>query len=61
MELGADGVLLNTAVSNAENPVKMAKAMSLAIEAGRLGFEAGRMDIKEYGEASSPLSGLVTS
>lgn len=61
MELGADGVLLNTAVSNAENPVKMAKAMSLAIEAGRLGFEAGRMDMKEYGEASSPLSGLVTS
>ncbi|MED4039457.1 thiazole synthase [Niallia taxi] len=61
MELGADGVLLNTAVSNANNPVKMAKAMSLAIEAGRLGFEAGRMDMKEYGEASSPLSGLVTS
>lgn len=61
MELGADGVLLNTAVSNAENPVKMAKAMSLAIEAGRLGFEAGRMVMKEYGEASSPLSGLVTS
>ncbi|MGG0736765.1 thiazole synthase [Niallia taxi] len=61
MELGADGVLLNTAVSNAENPVKMAKAMSLAIEAGRLGFEAGRMDMKEYGEASSPISGLVTS
>ena len=61
MELGADGVLLNTAVSNANDPVKMAKAMSLAIEAGRLGFEAGRMDMKEYGEASSPLSGLVTS
>ncbi|MEI2403980.1 thiazole synthase [Niallia taxi] len=61
MELGADGVLLNTAVSNAKDPVKMAKGMSLAIEAGRLGFEAGRMDIKEYGEASSPLSGLVTS
>ncbi|WP_185767226.1 thiazole synthase [Niallia circulans] len=61
MELGADGVLLNTAVSNAGDPVKMAKAMSLAIEAGRLGFEAGRMDVKEYGEASSPISGLVTS
>ncbi|MCE4050027.1 MULTISPECIES: thiazole synthase [Bacillaceae] len=61
MELGADGVLLNTAVSNAEDPVKMARAMSLAIEAGRLGFEAGRMAMKKYGEASSPASGLVTS
>jgi len=61
MELGADGVLLNTAVSNAKDPVKMAKAMSMAIEAGRLGFEAGRMDMKQFGEASSPTSGLVTS
>lgn len=61
MELGADGVLLNTAVSNAQDPVKMAKAMSMAIEAGRLGFEAGRMDMKKYGEASSPTSGLVSS
>ena len=61
MELGADGVLLNTAVSNAKDPVKMAKAMSMAIEAGRLGFEAGRMDMKQFGEASSPTGGLVTS
>ncbi len=44
MELGADGVLLNTAVSGAKDPVKMAKAMKLAIEAGRLGYEAGRIE-----------------
>lgn len=61
MELGADGVLLNTAVSGATNPVKMAIAMKLAIEAGQLGFEAGRILEKNYGEASSPLSGMVTS
>jgi thiazole synthase len=61
MELGADGVLLNTAVSGANDPVKMAKAMKLAIEAGRLGFEAGRIPEKEYGEASSPTTGMVTS
>ncbi|MFB7138809.1 MULTISPECIES: thiazole synthase [unclassified Bacillus (in: firmicutes)] len=61
MELGADGVLLNTAVSNAKDPVKMAVAMKLAIEAGRLGFEAGRIDEKNYGVASSPITGLVNS
>ncbi|PGM52702.1 thiazole synthase [Bacillus sp. AFS053548] len=61
MELGADGVLLNTAVSNAKDPVKMAVAMKLAIEAGRLGFEAGRIEEKNYGEASSPITGLVNS
>ncbi len=44
MELGADGVLLNTAVSGAKDPVKMARAMKLAIEAGRLGYEAGRIE-----------------
>ncbi|MDN4524372.1 thiazole synthase [Fictibacillus fluitans] len=58
MELGADGVLLNTAVSGAEDPVKMAKAMKLAIEAGRLGFEAGRIPKKRYATASSPLEGM---
>ncbi|SDM44530.1 thiazole synthase [Fictibacillus solisalsi] len=58
MELGADGVLLNTAVSGAENPVKMAKAMKLAIEAGRLGYEAGRIPKKRYATASSPLEGM---
>ncbi|MET3287487.1 thiazole synthase [Brevibacillus fluminis] len=58
MELGADGVLLNTAVSGAKDPVKMALAMKLAIEAGRLGFEAGRIEKKRYALASSPLEGM---
>ncbi|MFD1739073.1 thiazole synthase [Bacillus salitolerans] len=60
MELGADGVLLNTAVSDAKDPVKMAKAMKLGIEAGRLGFEAGRIPKKKYATASSPMEGLST-
>ncbi|WP_018933708.1 MULTISPECIES: thiazole synthase [Gracilibacillus] len=58
MELGADGVLLNTAVSGANDPVKMAEAMKLAVEAGRLGFEAGRIAKKEYAVASSPKEGI---
>ncbi|MEW9032205.1 MAG: thiazole synthase, partial [Planifilum fimeticola] len=61
MELGADGVLLNTAVSQAKDPVKMARAMKLAVEAGRLGFEAGRIPRKRYASASSPQEGLVGS
>lgn len=61
MELGADGVLLNTAVSNAKDPVTMALAMKLAIEAGRLGYEAGRIEEKNFGVASSPLTGMITS
>lgn len=61
MELGADAVLLNTAVSGAKDPVKMAMAMKLAIEAGRLGFEAGRIEEKNYAVASSPTTGMVTS
>ena len=61
MELGADGVLLNTAVSSANDPVKMSKAMRLAIEAGRLGFEAGRMPKKQYASASSPAEGMIFS
>ncbi|RIW38324.1 thiazole synthase [Bacillus salacetis] len=60
MELGADGVLLNTAVSAAKDPVKMAEAMKLAIKAGRLGFEAGRIPKKRYAAASSPLEGMST-
>jgi thiazole synthase len=60
MELGADGVLLNTAVSGANDPVKMAKAMKLAIEAGRLGYEAGRIPKKKYATASSPKEGMST-
>ncbi|MGY0692731.1 thiazole synthase [Virgibacillus sp. FSP13] len=58
MEMGAEGVLLNTAVSASNNPVKMAKAMKLAIEAGRLGYEAGRIPIKRYATASSPVEGI---
>ena len=53
-ELGADGVLLNTAIAKAKSPVKMAKAMKLAAEAGRLAFEAGRMPKQRYATASSP-------
>jgi thiazole synthase len=58
MEMGADGVLLNTAVSGAKDPIKMALAMKMAIEAGRLGFEAGRIPKKRYASASSPMEGL---
>ncbi|WP_339227268.1 thiazole synthase [Oceanobacillus sp. FSL K6-2867] len=59
MELGADGVLLNTAVSGAKNPIKMAKAVKYALEAGRLGYEAGRIEEKDYAVASSPTTGMV--
>ncbi|OEH92955.1 thiazole synthase [Bacillus solimangrovi] len=58
MELGADGVLLNTAVSGANDPVQMAEAMKLAVQAGRMGYEAGRIPKKEYATASSPLEGM---
>ncbi|ENQ3105154.1 thiazole synthase [Bacillus cereus] len=58
LELGADGVLLNTAVSGAKDPVKMAEAMKLSIQAGRLGFEAGRIARKRCAIASSPLEGM---
>ncbi len=61
MELGADAVLLNTAVSGAEDPVKMALAMKMAVEAGRLGYESGRIQEKNYGVASSPMTGMITS
>ncbi|MNP70074.1 Thiazole synthase [compost metagenome] len=61
MELGADAVLLNTAVSGSQQPVKMALAMKLAIEAGRLGYEAGRIPKKRYASASSPLEGWSSS
>lgn len=60
MELGADGVLLNTAVSGADDPVKMAQAMKLATEAGRLGYEAGRIPVRELAVASSPKVGMPT-
>ncbi|EIJ79933.1 thiazole synthase [Bacillus methanolicus PB1] len=59
MEMGADGVLLNTAVSGAKDPVKMALAMKLAIESGRMGYEAGRIPKKRYATASSPQEGMI--
>ncbi|MGO9097255.1 MAG: thiazole synthase [Bryobacteraceae bacterium] len=59
MELGYDGVLMNTAIAAAEDSVKMAVAMKLAVEAGRLAFVAGRMPRKLYATASSPLTGVV--
>jgi thiazole synthase len=55
MEIGADGVLLNTAVAQSQNPAQMALAMKLGVKAGRLGYLAGRMDKKYYADASSPL------
>jgi thiazole synthase len=59
MELGYDGVLLNTAIAAAEDSVMMARAMKLAIEAGRCAYLSGRMEKKLYAQASSPLSGVV--
>jgi thiazole synthase len=59
MELGADGVLMNTAIAAAEDAVMMAEAMKLAVQAGRLAFEAGRMEKRLYASASSPLAGVV--
>ena len=59
MELGADGVLMNTAIAGANDPVKMARAMRLAVEAGRLAFEAGRIPKLPYASASSPAQGTL--
>jgi thiazole synthase len=59
MELGCDGVLMNTAIAGAKDPVKMAEAMRKSVEAGRLAFEAGRIGKKLYATASSPLEGVV--
>jgi thiazole synthase len=59
MELGYDGILMNTAIAGAEEPVKMAEAMKHAVIAGRLAFEAGRIPKKLYASASSPLEGVV--
>ena len=58
MELGVDGVLMNTAIAGAKDPVAMARAMRLAVEAGRLAHRAGRIGKKLYATASSPLEGL---
>lgn len=59
MELGCDGVLMNTAIAEAKDPVMMARAMKLAVESGRLAYKAGRMPKKKYADPSSPLSGLI--
>jgi thiazole synthase len=59
MELGADGVLMNTAIAGAADPVRMARAMRLAVESGRLAYLAGRIPRKAYAAASSPLEGVV--
>jgi thiazole synthase len=62
MELGCDGVLMNTAVAKARDPLRMARAMKLAVEAGREAFLAGRMPKKLYSAApSSPTEGVIAS
>jgi thiazole synthase len=60
MELGATAVLMNTGIAQAKDPVRMARAMKLGIEAGRLAYEAGRMPRRLYASASSPLDGLAS-
>jgi thiazole synthase len=60
MELGCDGVLMNTAIAKAKNPILMAQAMKLAVEAGRLAFLAGRMEKKNFASPSSPINGKIT-
>jgi thiazole synthase len=61
MELGCDGILMNTAIAGAQDPVAMARAMKLGVEAGRLAYEAGRIPKKLYATASSPLTDLIGS
>lgn len=60
MEMGADAVLINTAIAQAKNAGVMARAMGMAVEAGRLAFSAGRIPVKSYASASSPLTGTIT-
>ena len=59
MELGCDGVLMNTAIAEAKDPVTMARAMKLAVEGGRLAYLSGRMAKRRYADPSSPLAGLI--
>jgi thiazole synthase len=61
LELGADGVLMNTAIALAEDPVAMASAMKLAVEAGRLAFRAGRIPKRSHASASSPVEGRIAA
>ncbi len=59
MELGCDGVLMNTAIAEAKDPIRMARAMKLAVQAGRDAYLAGRMQTRKYADPSSPLAGLI--
>ncbi len=59
MELGVDGVLMNTGIAQATDPIAMAEAMKLAVQSGRLAYQAGRIPRKRYASASSPMLGLV--
>ena len=59
MELGCDGVLMNTAIAEAKDPLRMAEAMKLAVQAGRQSYRAGRMAQRRYADPSSPLAGLI--
>jgi thiazole synthase len=59
MELGCDGLLINSAIAGAKDPIAMARAMKLAVEAGRLAYLSGRIETKLYATASSPLNGLI--
>ncbi|KQM64933.1 thiazole synthase [Sphingomonas sp. Leaf17] len=59
MELGCEGVLMNTAIAEAKDPVMMAAAMKAAVESGRLAYRAGRMGLRRYADPSSPLAGLI--
>ena len=59
MELGCDGVLLNSAIAHANDPIAMAQAMKLAVEAGRMSYLAGRMEKRTHAVASSPQTGLI--
>jgi len=59
MELGCDGVLMNTGIAGARDPLKMARAMRLAVEAGRLAFEAGRIPKKLHASSTSPTGMLI--
>ena len=59
MELGVDGVLMNTAIAEAKDPIRMARAMKLAVESGREAYLAGRMQTRKYADPSSPLAGMI--
>jgi thiazole synthase len=59
MELGCDGLLINSAIAGARDPIAMAHAMRMAVEAGRLAYLSGRIGMKLYATASSPLNGMI--